>query len=139
MRIEATVSAAESVSIKTTETTARTELTADVLKKKKKIPKHTKCSKERFLIGQNRTGCKFSRKPSVFKATNNAKTNKSLNFVSPVGFLQKEVDTRRSRSHAHCLLQESNWRQISDLFVLVFFVAVKKRIFSKVPILTSFV
>ena len=43
------------------------------------------------------------------------------------------------QSRAHFLSQESTWRQISDLFVFVLFVALKKKIPSKISILSRFV
>ena len=57
----------------------------------------------------------------IFKAKNNTTTNKSLIFLLPVGFLQKNYHSK-----------------ISDLFVFVLFVALKKRISSKIYIVSCF-
>ena len=43
------------------------------------------------------------------------------------------------QSRAHILLEEPNWQQLNDLFVFGFSVALKKRVASKVCILSCFV
>ena len=60
-----------------------------------------------------------------FKAKNNAKTNKSLIFLSPVGFLWKWAWDWHilnvlwvCQSCAHLLLQESNWQQKHKWFCI---------------------
>ena len=43
------------------------------------------------------------------------------------------------QSRAHIRLEEPNWQQQSDLFVFVLFVALKKRIPSKIGTVSCFV
>ena len=70
---------------------SKTELTASILKKDPKTHKRIK----RMLFNQAKQDRKQIFKEMLFfKAINNTKTNKSLIFLSPVGFLQKEVSTR---------------------------------------------
>ena len=52
-------------------------------------------------------------------------------YVTPVTLIRQ--------SCALFLPQESNWQKISELFVFVLYVALKKRISSKVRILSCFV
>ena len=59
-----------------------------------------------------------------FKATNNTKTNK---LAAASWCFQKYV-CEILEGLTHILLEAPNWQQLSDLFVIVLFVALQKRI-----------
>ena len=84
-----------------------------------------------------------------FKATYNTKRNKRIHLSFASWILAEERgheidliftgldhlwEVRQSRSLF--LPQESNWQKISELFVFVLYVALKKRISSKIRILS---
>ena len=80
------------------------------------------------------------------KATNNAKANKSLIYCQ-LGFCRKKCtrdprlaggSVHDTQSRTHFLQQELKWQRINELFVFVLFVALKKRIPSKMCILSCF-
>ena len=103
-------------------------LIASVLKEDPKTHRRLK----RMLFNQtNKTGCNFCCCwwNLIFQSyTYNTKTTDSLIFCQLT-----------CRSCALFLPQESNWQKISELFLFVLCVALKKRISSKMWILSCFV
>ena len=120
-----------------------------LLKKKKKTHKK---SKQNAFFNQNKTKPIFEG-ILFFKATNSTKTSKSLSCCQ-FGAFQRDVCTRLTSCLRQVITSQPDqvvslmhtsslkapcWQQLSNLFVFILFVALKKRIPWKMCIMSWFV